>query len=379
MKILIVLHDHNMSGANMSLLNLLKTKKETDEFLVAFPRYSKDTFDKFEKIGCTCITVKHFLVFKKNICSFEYLLKNTFRRCYQYIAFQRDLNKAVESIRETGFEPDYVITNSFADVFGYLLSEKLSVPHIFYIREFMEDDHQLSHIRKDIDVMCQNSYAIFISQSIEKFYLSKYSFKGTFRIYNYIEPPMNAIKKCRSDVLKLCMVGTLQYGKGQHFLLEVLKKVEEDGYAGRFTVEFAGEGPMRDSLEKYANQYLSSDVKFMGQVSDVYSFYGSNDVLVVCSNREALGRIVVEAFYTYKYIVGPDTGEISYLLDSQRGFIYEHDNKESLVKIIEDLLDNKIQDQINLIDNREFALKKFAANQYMDIRKQLDIWGGNEY
>lgn len=379
MKILIVSHDEKMSGANISLLNLLKCKNETDEFLIAFPRYSQSTFEKFERIGCKCITVRHYALIRKNIFSIEYVLKNAYRKLYQLLGFERDINKALQAIKSMGFSPDYVISNSFADVFGYFISQKMGVGHVFYVREFMEDDHQISHIQKDINKICENSFAIFISKSIERHYRNKYSFKDTFQIYDYIEPPEHPIQKRRSKILNLCMVGTLSRGKGQFFLLEALKKVEEDGYAGRFMVEFAGEGPMRASLEGFSNRNLSSSVVFMGYLNDIYSFYGRNDVLVVCSNKEALGRMVVEAFYSYKYIVGPDTGEIPDLLDNHRGFIYEQNNRDSLVKIIEDLIDNKSQNKIDLEVNRDYALKEFAANQYVDIRRQLEIWCDREY
>ena len=99
------------------------------------------------------------------------------------------------------------------------------------------------------------------------------------------------------DSIVVCLVGHLSQIKGQAELLQALKRADNP----KIKVVFAGADNHPDSinetkLKNLVNQLeLSSQVLFLGKVSDVVSVYRSSDIMVLPSHKEGLPLCVLEA------------------------------------------------------------------------------------
>lgn len=366
MKLLFLCHDFLLSGANRSLLDLLEDNSKID-ITVVIPKENKEFRKKLEDIGCNVIVFNHILCIKSLRLGIKAKFKNCIRRIYFCILFNFKIKMFSKKI-DCNF--DFVITNSFSDISGYYIAKRLNIPHIFYIREFMEADHKISHIDKKIDEICANSYAIFISKSIESFYLNKYRFKNHFQIYDKIKNDFVECYEKKDSKFSVCIVGSLVEGKGHSDIIYAINELNKQNV--NLNLYIAGEGPLKNKLIHKVKELGMPNVIFCGQVANILSFIKNCDILVSCSNKEALGRVMIEAMYVRTGVIGTASGEAPILLDHGRGFLYESGDFKKLASIISNVISNKIV--FNLEESRKFALQNFSGNKIDKIVSKLDEW-----
>jgi glycosyltransferase involved in cell wall biosynthesis len=92
-------------------------------------------------------------------------------------------------------------------------------------------------------------------------------------------------------------IGRLVPQKGFHVLVEAARRLE-------VPVAIAGEGPLRETLERAA----AGRVQFLGAVSDVAPLLAHADVLVVPSLWEGFGLVALEGLAAGVPVVASDTG-----------------------------------------------------------------------
>ncbi|MDD5070155.1 MAG: glycosyltransferase family 4 protein [Candidatus Omnitrophica bacterium] len=163
--------------------------------------------------------------------------------------------------------------------------------------------------------------------------------------------------------------------KGFNILIESFLKVIEK----RDDVDLilAGDGPERNDLEALAKESKAlGRITFLGWVGQTKAieYLKGCEIFVLPSFYEPFGLVLLEAMFCQKPIIATKSGGPQELIvNNENGLLIEIDDKNSLIKAIFELLDNReLKDKIiaNLkIYPEEFTIKS-AAIKYSLIFKE---------
>lgn len=142
---------------------------------------------------------------------------------------------------------------------------------------------------------------------------------------------------------RLLCVSRLAQEKGVHLLLEALNRI--DGQRDGWILELVGDGPMRPTLEKYAEEAgLSPRIEFAGWVENVTPHYTSADILVVPSLREGAGLVVAEGMSAGLPVLATRAGGIPEMIAHRRtGWLVEPGDAGELASALQALMSNPDQ------------------------------------
>lgn len=144
----------------------------------------------------------------------------------------------------------------------------------------------------------------------------------------------------RSDN-EILMVGALASEKNLGLAFDLLAEVRECVVNCRLTL--VGDGPLRRELEERAREEFPEDtVRFLGQVSDVWSHYLRASILFLCSETEGVPGVVIEATLAGLPTVAWDVGDIgSVLEDGRNGRLVPFGDRGALSEALISLLGNQ--------------------------------------
>jgi glycosyltransferase involved in cell wall biosynthesis len=137
-----------------------------------------------------------------------------------------------------------------------------------------------------------------------------------------------------TDCIVVGTAAVFEERKGHRFLLEAARRLKTQGY--RIQYRFAGDGSLRQSLEKAATRLgLKDDVRFLGFVSDIPAFLSQVDIFVLPSLFEGLGVSVLEAMAAEKPVIASRVGGLMEVVrDGTTGFLVSPGDAEGLASAI---------------------------------------------
>lgn len=181
--------------------------------------------------------------------------------------------------------------------------------------------------------------------------------------------------------LKIVFLGRLVQRKGCRELLQAINRLHESGLLKETNTQviIAGDGPDRQSLEKYvASHDLGSRVEFLGRITEEYKpvLLASADIVALPSiSGESFGIVVVEAIASGAgVVVGGDNPGYSYVLSATPETLINPKDTAVFSKLLKDL----IQDQplrTKLVNLQRNSIAKFDVNvigkQIVDVYKSV--------
>ena len=160
-------------------------------------------------------------------------------------------------------------------------------------------------------------------------------------IYNGISKEFLMEKKYeqRNSKVIFLISGNLHRNKGQNLALQAVRRLKDEGI-NNFELWIAGQASaMSDSkkyemeLREYVKNYLGDSCRFLGFVSNMKEVRRKADIELVCSNREAFGRVTVEAMMAGNPVIGTDTGANPELIDEKKtGRLFRNGEAEDLAE-----------------------------------------------
>jgi glycosyltransferase involved in cell wall biosynthesis len=140
----------------------------------------------------------------------------------------------------------------------------------------------------------------------------------------------------------LLFAAKLIHRKRPNLLLEAFSRIHADPAARRPYLLFAGDGPLRASLEAQASQAAPGAVRFLGfqKQSDLPRCYDLCDVFVLPSAQEAWGLVVNEVMCAGRAVVASDRiGAAPDLVrPGENGAIFRTDDIDDLTQILRGVL-----------------------------------------
>lgn len=374
MKLLFVISNLDLGGAQKSLVNLLNSlspdKNEVD-LLVLSP--DKMQLKQDIKLPVNFYTLDKpvsdfFLDTKKSI---KYLWKSSF-----VLALKRLLSPLLIRINSKKVYPEQVIWLLISDYININLKEyDVAIAYCqglptYYVCDKVRAKKKIAWMHSDAtkqihDVKFSlNKYEKFhkifcvSDKAVEQFQYVFPSIKERVSVYHNIINPKEIKEKANEevDIVKykdysyIVTVGRLHYQKGYFLAVDVCKKLVDKGFKIKWLV--VGTGELKNELEKYViTNHLSEHFIFLGAKANPYPYMRLADIYVQPSLSEGYCITLTEAKILKKVIVTTDFSGASEQIRSGYNGIISSIDSLSLFNAISDLIKmpeeyNKIHDNI---------------------------------
>ena len=186
-------------------------------------------------------------------------------------------------------------------------------------------------------------------------------------IPNAIKPPASNLKKQPTfrDEKMLIWVGRLDVPKNPGLLLEAFALLPSKP---SLSLTLVGDGPLRLELEQQSTALgLEGRVNFLGFRSNPYEDMVASDLLVLSSDWEGFGNVVIEAMLAGLRVVSTDCGQGIHdiLLNNRYGTIVPCNDKVSMANAIKEELSQQYSSQEQINGAIRF-LPRTVALQFLD-------------
>lgn len=365
-KIVWVVHEGQLSGANLSLLEYLQLLSENDfEIYLVTPRLGE-----FTNMAAPFVSHSYEIYFY-SWCINPFVkigLVSSLRKIIRNRIAQKQIGKLLKKIK-----PDYVATNTITIDIGAIAARKKGIKHIWFVHEFGEKDHGFTFkegmeaARKIIlslsDIVVVNSLAVLNSFPItDKIKLVYYSIPNRCQIIN---------NKILTDCLRLIMLGQIAESKKQDEAVEAIALCRKRGYHvtlsiyGKIVIEEYG-GFLKQSI---VQNDLQNFVTIYPPIKDICKPLFQSHALLMCSRNEAFGRVTVEALKCGLPVIGAETGGTCEIVKNDfNGYFYETGNSTDLADKIINLYNN-----YSNFDHKEIAEDISLKYNEVNTWEQLKI------
>jgi glycosyltransferase involved in cell wall biosynthesis len=174
------------------------------------------------------------------------------------------------------------------------------------------------------------------------------------------------------DAIVLVTIARLFHLKGHKYIIESAKEI-----AARFDNciwLFVGDGILKDQIQKQIADYgLSDRFRFTGllPVRQMPLVIQSSDILVHCSLREGLARVLPQAMLCGKPAISFDIDGANEVVNPDTGRLIEPENVEQLTDACAELIANEnLRTRLGR-NGREFVREKFAPEVMINKIEQL--------
>lgn len=189
---------------------------------------------------------------------------------------------------------------------------------------------------------------ICVSQYVKRDFCSIFDIEKPCEVlYNTIESE-KVIKLAQEEALelhadgkvRLVAVGSLKESKGYDRLLNIVKKLSEQGYSIHLYI--LGIGPLEQELKRFVYENaLKEQVTFLGYQTNPYKYVSKCDLFVCASHAEGFSTAATEALIVGTPVCTVEVSGMKEMLgeNDEYGIVTENDDN-TLYLGIKDLLDN---------------------------------------
>ena len=364
--ILFIAHEAAINGAGRSLLDLLGHVNAYINPVVVAPIEGAMT-DALASLCIRFYAIPFIRDFRKIGKVKNYESEMNFAD--NYVAVQEIL-KIVECERI-----DLIYSNSSVVNIGAITAIMRGIPHIWHLREFMEEDLSWEYVDKSLKYELFSSTNLFISVSkcINIKYQKEYKLLSEC-IYDAIEYEKyeNVVKNNGFDdsqLINIMISGIVKEEKGQIDAIKALEILLLKGISYiRLIIVGHGCELYLWELKQYINERkMNNYITIMPYQNDLKSIRELCSISLTCSRMEALGRVSVEAMLAGLIVIGADTGGTLELIGEkeERGYLYREGDAEDLAEKIQMvLLESRTTIKEKLIRAQEFARTYFDSDSY---------------
>ena len=381
LKVVFITHYTNLYGANRSLLNLIEGLKSYNVSSHVIVPYKGDITNALSELD-----VEYAIFpFKWWVSNFE--IKGNIRE--KSIKILRHKYHAVKRLRDNlllleglaaqlkKWNIDLVYTNSSVIPVGAFVAQKLQLPHVWHLREFIDLDYNFHHDwgKKVFNYfVAKADRRIAISHAIRDYLANNCSADTTPVIYNGIasEAKFDRLYQVKKELpskkpYTFSLVGLVHPCKGQDVAIKALsllvKRIPET------QLLIVGGGDISHLQQLINTLNVADKVKFWGHIDDPYQAYLNSDAVLMCSKNEGMGRVTVEAMSAYCPVIGYDNAGTSELIQHEHtGLLYKGEHEE-LAVCMQRFVENPIWAK-QLGDNawhmarQTYSIEVYARNVY---------------
>lgn len=372
MKVLYVSHEGALNGAPKSMLEMITGLQDSVEPLVIIPSHGA-----LEEV-LQFYHIKYDIVPFRN-AFYQIGNRNEEQMCEAMAGNLKAAYAISEIVKKNGIQ--IIHSNSSVVDAGMIASLITGVPHIWHIREYMEENFHFQYFDEKVKTLLfQNSNCIIaISEGIRKKLKEKYYIESVLA-YDGIETghyiSSLETKKKEHFFTQLLMCGSVIPSKGQYEAIQAVRYLKyEKSLPVKLTIVGNESPEYLWGLKLYVKRFgLKEEVTFLPYVNNLAELRENSDFALVCSRMEALGRVAIEAMLAGLPVIGADTGGTKELIgeNEERGYLYRQGDWRSLASVIEKAIADKENHMPKIKEARKFAIQEFDLNGYAE--KILDIY-----
>ena len=285
---------------------------------------------------------------------------------------KKQLTKNYAKLKKIAGSHDILLTNTITIPWLGFVASELHKPHIWYVHEFGDIDHNLKFIlgyKNSLQVISKvSSRVLTISEAVKKHISQAIPIEQIDIIHQSIEldkllklrPPAHSKKN-----IKLLCMGAIKPSKGQDNALEAVKQLSDKEIS--VSLDIIGPSANSSFVEKLNN--LSSgynNISIKSQSYNIFDELSNHDALLMCSSNEALGRVTIEAMAASVPVIGFASPSTKYLIGDDRGLLYTENNAKSLASAIK-----KFINKPGLINTK--SAKAFVKNNFSNEVQAKDF------
>jgi FkbM family methyltransferase len=243
-------------------------------------------------------------------------------------------------------DPDVVLTQTMVSPQGALAALAVGKPHVWWIREFGDLDHNF-----ELPLTPIETGQLIASLSDKVFTNSKavrdHFFPSQPEMATVIHPmprlaTRKSVKRRADRPWTLGIVASFNPGKSHSDAFGALASLVEEGLDIRLACIGSGSDEDMERLHKLANDLgIAEKVFFPGQFMDRSSIYELIDAVAITSKSEAFGRVAFEATEAGLPIVySLSGGVVEYMVANETGLAYAPNDVSGLSRAIKHLATN---------------------------------------
>ncbi len=377
MNVLYICHDATLYGSSKSLLDLMDALQKYQVKPHVIIPYAGPLEKELIQRRIKYKVIKYANNFR--IIGERHILKENLNEIKNILV----VKQLITLVREWSI--DVIHTNNLCSDVGAMTALITKVPHIWHIREFMEEDfhYELYRKRKMKYLLNKADAIILISKAIYKKYCRLYSKERMKVIYDLISfEDYNQSKEefYESPELNLLLSGAIIEGKGQ---LEAVKAVNYLRQQGICNIRLFLAGRGRDEevarIKKFMKEHqLSGVVTFCGFKNSLKEIRKKADLALVCSKSEGLGRVTIESMLSDLPVIGSNTAATKELISHGiTGYLYKSGDYIDLADKIKYAMEHKEEVKHLKKTAKEYAMRTFTTKAsveevhklYEDVRK----------
>jgi len=271
---------------------------------------------------------------------------------------------------------DVVYTNTIAIGVGAMAAKIAGKPHVWHIREFGYEDHNLTFdlglcISRRLMGLLSKA-CIANSKAVAEEYTPYLGGTKLSVVYNPValEPfgnatPTNAPWRLEG-ALRCVVVGRLQPQKGQEDAVGAMAELRRMDVPAELLLLGDADPEFCESIHRKVDELdLSDRVHVRGFSEEPIELMNSADVLLMCSRREAFGRVTVEAMRLGKPVVGARSGGTPEVVEEgETGYLYTPGDARELAARIRDLYVDPSAREAMGAKGRRRAEERFTLERY---------------
>lgn len=377
--ILFVVDNLKMGGVTKVLSNVLKelSKKEYNIELLVLHYYEDMNINipqniKIIKGG------KAFSFVDENISKLvkEKNIKKIIHKCIFALQIKTGwIIRKIQKNRKKTITKKYDIEIAFGDGFPYIYTaygnskKKIAWMH----SDVMIKDYSARYYKRMKKALQKFDTCVAVSDKVAQSYEKRYNLKDIKIIHNIIDENEILNKsEVKTDIpynknqLNFISVGRLDYSKNHKMMLEISKKLIDEGY--RFKVYIIGDGEERENLEKdIINMNMQDNFILLGRKENPYPYVKNADAFLLSSRYEGLPTVIIEALILHIPCITTDVAGVRQILDESFGIITKNE-KADFYNNLRKLLKNPY-----IINNMKKNLMNYKYNNIDSINSLNEI------
>ncbi len=148
---------------------------------------------------------------------------------------------------------------------------------------------------------------------------------------------------CREGSFKIGLFGRIEYGKGQHVLVEAVRELAARGkdVEALMVGHVMDERYFRSLMKKVEEFGLGDRVRYYGFHARPAEIMGCFDVVLLLTKKETFGLVLIEAMRAGTAVIGTDAGGVREIIDNgETGLLVAPHDPLSLTDALERLVDD---------------------------------------
>ncbi len=363
MKVLFLIHDTAISGAALSLFNLLEgLRKKGVDILIAGPKPSDAYRERIVNIGVRYYEVHSTMSVMpptKTLRNKVGFLKNYYRLLNNKSRYYKELDKLVREV-----QPDLIHTNVGILHEGLKVARKYMIPHVIHLREYQDLDFNWDFYpsKKRFEKMLRSTNVICISEDIRK-YFNLQEYPSCKTIYNGILSEKEASYNPKKE--KYFMTATrISPEKDISMTIRAFSLFSHDH--DDYVLRVFGDGAevyKKELKELAVNLGIEEKVLFEGYKSNIPYYLERATGLIVSSKNEGFGRMSAEAIMKGCALIGRNSGGTREIMGAVPSFPFEDEmGCATQMNIVVSLQQGALDDQLLLSQKRAVSLFSVEQN-----------------